>query len=85
MAAPPAAGHVDRRVRRHLERHRGGRRRIDPQLSDQPDPTYERRYSGNFGTERVVDSGLDLSHLTAIVACSFAQPTCSPGSVPVAS
>jgi hypothetical protein len=53
--------------------------------SDQPDPIYERRYSGNFGPERVVESGVDLTYLSAIVACSFQQPTCSPGNNPVAS
>ena len=42
--------------------------------SDQPDPTYERRYAGPFGTERVVESNLNLSYLLVLVACSFANP-----------
>jgi hypothetical protein len=53
--------------------------------SDQPDPIYERRYAGPFPTERVVESNVDLTSLTAIVACSFSQPTCSGGSGDVAS
>src|SRR5256885_1321209 len=48
--------------------------------SDQADPTYERRYSAPFPTERVVENNVDLSYLLVLVACSFAQPTCSnPG------
>ena len=42
--------------------------------SDQADPTYERRYSSNFGTERVAESNLNLSYLLVLVACSFANP-----------
>jgi hypothetical protein len=48
--------------------------------SDQADPTYERRYSAPFPTERVVENNVDLSYLLVLVACSFAQPSCSnPG------
>jgi hypothetical protein len=48
--------------------------------SDQADPTYERRYGGPFGPERVVESNVDLRYLLVLVACSFSQPTCSnPG------
>jgi hypothetical protein len=53
--------------------------------SDQPDPVYERRYAGPFATERVAESNVDLSYLTAIVACSFQQPTCPAGAGDVAS
>jgi hypothetical protein len=53
--------------------------------SDQPDPVYERRYGQDFGTDRVVESNLDLTSLTALVACSFAQPTCSNAAGPIAS
>jgi hypothetical protein len=49
--------------------------------SDQPDPVYERRYSGPFATERVVESTVDLSYLVVLVACSFQQPTCPGGTV----
>jgi hypothetical protein len=42
--------------------------------SDQPDPTYERRYSADFATERVVESNVDLSYLLVLVACSFQNP-----------
>ena len=42
--------------------------------SDQPDPTYERRYGQDFGTERVVESNVDLSYLLVLVACSFQNP-----------
>jgi hypothetical protein len=49
--------------------------------SDQPDPVYERRFSGPFATERVAESNVDLSYLTVLVACSFAQPTCAGGTV----
>jgi hypothetical protein len=53
--------------------------------SDQPDPTYERRYGQDFGTDHVVESNVDLSYLTVLVACSFAQPTCSNPNGPIAS
>ncbi|HEX6743090.1 MAG TPA: hypothetical protein VF087_02730 [Solirubrobacteraceae bacterium] len=53
--------------------------------SDQPDPTYERRYAQDFATERVVEGNVDLTYLTVLVACSFAQPTCSNPSGPIAS
>jgi hypothetical protein len=42
--------------------------------SDQADPTYERRYGNDFGTERVVESNVDLSYLLVLVACSFQNP-----------
>ena len=42
--------------------------------SDQPDPTYERRYTSTFASERVVENNLGLSHLLVLVACSFANP-----------
>jgi hypothetical protein len=42
--------------------------------SDQADPTYERRKTADFGTERVVESNLNLSYLLILVACSFANP-----------
>jgi hypothetical protein len=42
--------------------------------SDQADPTYERRYSSNFASERVVESNLGLSYLLLLVACSFQNP-----------
>jgi len=53
--------------------------------SDQPDPTYERRYGQDFGTDHVVEGNVNLTYLTAIVACSFAQPTCSNANGPIAS
>lgn len=53
--------------------------------SDQADPTYERRYGQDFGTDHVVEGNVDLSSLTVLVACSFAQPTCSNPNGPVAS
>ena len=53
--------------------------------SDQPDPTYERRYGQDFGSDHVVEGNVDLTSLTAIVACSFAQPTCSNPNGPIAS
>ena len=53
--------------------------------SDQPDPTYERRYGQDFGTDHVVEGNLNLSYLTVLVACSFAQPTCSNPNGPIAS
>jgi hypothetical protein len=49
--------------------------------SDQPDPTYERRYSAPFPTERVSETNLNLSYLLVLVACSFSQPTCAGGTV----
>lgn len=42
--------------------------------SDQPDPTYVRRYSTAFGPERVVVRDIDIASLGAIIACSFADP-----------
>jgi hypothetical protein len=53
--------------------------------SDQPDPTYERRYGQDFGTDHVVEGNVDLTYLTVLVACSFAQPTCSNANGPIAS
>jgi hypothetical protein len=53
--------------------------------SDQPDPTYERRYGQDFGTDHVVEGNVNLSYLTVLVACSFAQPTCSNPNGPIAS
>jgi hypothetical protein len=53
--------------------------------SDQPDPVYERRYGQDFGTDRVVEANVDLTYLIALVACSFAQPTCSNPAGPIAS
>jgi hypothetical protein len=52
--------------------------------SDQADPVYERRYAGPFGPETVAVRNVDLSHVVAIVACSFRQPSCPAGGAPLA-
>jgi hypothetical protein len=53
--------------------------------SDQPDPVYERRNAQDFGTDHVVEANVDLTSLTALVACSFSQPNCTNPSGPIAS